>query len=107
MKRLGMTIPFGGVPLADQRDWYAELQDLGYTDLWSAESGGADAFTPLALAAVFGKDSIVGINLHIVTDRDRGVVVDGQVIGCTRRRKKHFDLLEVKLLLGHILGFSV
>ena len=30
-KRWGMTIPFGGVPLAEQRDRYAELQDLGYT----------------------------------------------------------------------------
>ena len=25
--------------------------DLGYTDLWSAESGGYDAFTPLVAAA--------------------------------------------------------
>ena len=28
-----------------------ELADLGYTDVWSAESDGPDAFTPLALAA--------------------------------------------------------
>ncbi|MGE5830060.1 MAG: LLM class F420-dependent oxidoreductase, partial [Micromonosporaceae bacterium] len=27
---------------------------LGYTDVWSAEAGGADAFTPLALASVWG-----------------------------------------------------
>jgi len=31
----------------------AELADLGYTDIWSAESDGADAFTPLALAAAW------------------------------------------------------
>ena len=64
-------------------------------------------FRTLALTAVFGKDSIVGIYLHVVTHGDRGVVVDGQVVGCTRRCKKHFDLLEVKLLLGHVLGLGV
>ena len=31
-----------------------ELVDLGYTDLWSAESGGYDAFIPLAVAAAVG-----------------------------------------------------
>ena len=31
----------------------AELADLGYTDVWSAEADGADAFTPLALAAAW------------------------------------------------------
>ena len=30
-----------------------ELADLGYTDIWSAEADGADAFTPLALAAAW------------------------------------------------------
>ena len=29
------------------------MADLGYTDIWSAESDGADAFTPLALAAAW------------------------------------------------------
>ena len=51
--RHGMTIPFDGVPLAEHRDWYAELADLGYTDLWSSEANGTDAFTPLALAAAW------------------------------------------------------
>lgn len=49
----GMTIPFDGVPLAEQREWIAELADLGYTDVWSSEANGADAFTPLALASVW------------------------------------------------------
>ena len=30
MQRYGMTIPFDGIALADQRDWIAELVDLGY-----------------------------------------------------------------------------
>ncbi|HEX4658271.1 MAG TPA: LLM class F420-dependent oxidoreductase [Streptosporangiaceae bacterium] len=46
-----MTVPLDGVPLAEHPALYRELADAGYTDLWSAESNGADGFTPLALAA--------------------------------------------------------
>ena len=53
MSRHGVTIPFDHVPLPEQREWYAEAADLGYTDLWSSEAGGTDAFTPLALAAAW------------------------------------------------------
>jgi probable F420-dependent oxidoreductase len=49
----GMTVPFDGVSLADHRERYEELVDLGYTDVWSAEADGTDAFTPLALAAAW------------------------------------------------------
>jgi probable F420-dependent oxidoreductase len=47
-----MTVPLPG-PLHTHRDRLAELADLGYTDIWSAEADGADAFTPLALAAAW------------------------------------------------------
>jgi probable F420-dependent oxidoreductase len=50
--RPGMTVPLPG-PLHSHRDKLAELADLGYTDIWSAESDGADAFTPLAMAAAW------------------------------------------------------
>ena len=50
-QRYGITFPFDGIPLLDQRELVRELVDLGYTDLWSAESGGYDAFIPLAVAA--------------------------------------------------------
>jgi probable F420-dependent oxidoreductase len=59
-QRYGMTIPFDGVPLHAQRDWIVELEDLGYTDVWSAESTGADAFTPLALASVWAPSLRLG-----------------------------------------------
>ncbi len=45
MHRYGMTVPFDGVPLGEQRDWFEELVDLGYTDAWSSEANGTDAFT--------------------------------------------------------------
>ena len=53
MSRLGMTIPFDGVPLHEQQEWFTEMVELGYTDVWSSEANGADAFTPLALASVW------------------------------------------------------
>jgi probable F420-dependent oxidoreductase len=53
MQRYGITVPFDGVPLAAQRELFVELPDLGYTDVWSSEVDGADAFTPLVLASVW------------------------------------------------------
>jgi len=50
--RHGMTVPLPG-PLHTHRDRLIELADLGYTDIWSAEADGADAFTPLAMAAAW------------------------------------------------------
>jgi probable F420-dependent oxidoreductase len=58
--RFGMTIPLDGVPLGEQRDWIRELADLGYTDLWSAEAGGVDGFTPLALASQWAPEARLG-----------------------------------------------
>jgi probable F420-dependent oxidoreductase len=51
-KRPGMTVPLPG-HLNTHRDRLVELADMGYTDIWSAESDGADGFTPLALAAAW------------------------------------------------------
>ncbi len=47
-----MTVPLPG-HLNTHRDRLVELADMGYTDIWSAESDGADGFTPLALAAAW------------------------------------------------------
>jgi probable F420-dependent oxidoreductase len=47
-----MTVPLPG-HLHTHREKLRELADLGYTDIWSAESDGADGFTPLALAAAW------------------------------------------------------
>jgi hypothetical protein len=47
-----MTVPLPG-HLHAQRQKLEELADLGYTDIWSAEADGMDAFTPLAMAAAW------------------------------------------------------
>ena len=49
--RYGMTIPLEGIPLPEQRAWIAELAELGYDDVWTAEATDLDAFVPLALAS--------------------------------------------------------
>jgi probable F420-dependent oxidoreductase len=61
MARYGITIPFDGVPLHEQQDWFKECADLGYTDFWSSEANGADGFTPLALAAAWTPSMRLGI----------------------------------------------
>jgi probable F420-dependent oxidoreductase len=53
MRSLGLTVPLQGIALLEHRELIRALPDLGYTDLWTAEVAGADAFTPLALAAVW------------------------------------------------------
>ena len=47
--RLGIALPGG--PLPDAVDICVEAERLGYTDVWSYEVGGYDAFTPLAAIA--------------------------------------------------------
>jgi probable F420-dependent oxidoreductase len=51
LQRWGITLPLPGYPLAEQRDLVSSLADLGYTDAWSSELSGIDAFTPLVLAS--------------------------------------------------------
>jgi probable F420-dependent oxidoreductase len=59
--RYGITVPFDGVTLEDHRRWYAELVDLGYTDVWSAETDGVDGFTPLTLASAWSPTLRLGV----------------------------------------------
>ncbi|QKW38894.1 LLM class F420-dependent oxidoreductase [Actinomadura sp. NAK00032] len=60
MSRWGLTIPLTGLALAEHRELVAELSGLGYTDAWSAETNGTDAFTPLALASQWGPELRLG-----------------------------------------------
>ncbi len=51
--RLGFSLPLAGVPLGEHRAPLQEAERLGYTDAWSLEVDGTDAFTPLAVAAAW------------------------------------------------------
>ena len=66
----GITVPLDGIPLADHPALYREIADLGYTDLWSTESNGADGFTPLSLAA--GVEPRLRLGTAIVSSFTRG-----------------------------------
>jgi probable F420-dependent oxidoreductase len=79
MQRYGITIPFAGASLHDQREWIEELVDLGYTDVWSSEADGADAFTPLALASVWAPSLRLGT--AIVPTFTRGPACLAQSVG--------------------------
>src|SRR5437763_2481882 len=74
--RYGVTVPLPGVPLAGHRDRITELADLGYTDVWSAEADGADAFTPLVLASQWAPGLRLGT--AIVPAFTRGPLVTAQ-----------------------------
>lgn len=74
MSRWGLTIPLTGVPLARHREVLEGLEDLGYTDLWSAEASGHDAFTPLALASQWAPGARLGPAIVPVYTRGPGLL---------------------------------
>jgi probable F420-dependent oxidoreductase len=51
MARLGVTIPLANDELTELPAVLDRLEGAGFTDLWSAEVNGTDAFTPLVVAA--------------------------------------------------------
>jgi probable F420-dependent oxidoreductase len=67
--RWGITLPLTGVPVLQHRALVAELAELGYTDVWSAETTGTDAFTPLALAAQWSETIRLGTAIAPVYTR--------------------------------------
>jgi len=58
--RWGITIPFEGLSLLEQKAVIERMPDLGYTDAWSAEANATDAFTPLALASQWAPELRLG-----------------------------------------------
>ncbi|SBT43703.1 LLM class F420-dependent oxidoreductase [Micromonospora auratinigra] len=69
-----MTVPLAGIPLADHEAVYAALEQAGFTDLWSSEVAGTDAFTPLALAAAWRPRLRLGTAITPVFTRGPGLL---------------------------------
>ncbi|MFI0795160.1 LLM class F420-dependent oxidoreductase [Micromonospora rubida] len=69
-----MTVPLGGIPLAEHAAVYAALRRAGFTDLWSSEVAGSDAFTPLALAAAWQPELRLGTAITPVFTRGPGLL---------------------------------
>jgi probable F420-dependent oxidoreductase len=74
MASWGFTLPLTGLPLLEHRAVVEQLADLGYTDVWSAETMGTDAFTPLALAAVWAPQLRLGTAIAPVYTRGAGLL---------------------------------
>ncbi|GLW28815.1 LLM class F420-dependent oxidoreductase [Actinoplanes regularis] len=72
--RWGLTVPLGGVPLADHAAVFPALADAGFTDAWTAEVAGTDAFTPLALAAAWEPRLRLGTAIAPVYTRGPGLL---------------------------------
>ncbi|MFI5888791.1 LLM class F420-dependent oxidoreductase [Actinoplanes sp. NPDC051513] len=69
-----MTVPLGGVPLAGHRAVYEALAGAGFTDVWSSEVAGTDAFTPLAMAAAWSPSMRLGTAITPVFTRGPGLL---------------------------------
>ena len=72
--RWGITVPLTGVPLPDHATVFEVLADAGFTDVWSAEVSGTDAFTPLALAAAWEPRLRLGTAIAPVFTRGPGLL---------------------------------
>lgn len=72
--RWGITLPLQGHGLAEQREIVSGLADLGYTDAWSSELNGVDAFTPLALASQWTDKLRFGTAIASVYTRGPGLL---------------------------------
>lgn len=71
VKRLGLTLPLnGGLRLAESLTALAQTAEHhGYTDLWSSEVAGTDAFSPLAAIAGVTHDVRLGTGIAGVFTR--------------------------------------
>ncbi|EIV91259.1 LLM class F420-dependent oxidoreductase [Frankia sp. QA3] len=95
--RFGVTLPLPGIPLREHRRIVSGLADAGYGDVWTAEGGGVDAFTPLAATAAW--DPRLRLASAIVPVHTRGPAVLAQTAATLA------DLTAGGLVLG--IGSSV
>src|ERR1700722_13238364 len=72
--RWGITLPLPGMDLPGHRAIVETLESLGYTDAWSAETNGIDAFTPLALAAGWTRELRLGTAIAAIYTRGPGLL---------------------------------
>jgi probable F420-dependent oxidoreductase len=74
LRRLGLSIPAEGVPLAALAALAGRAEESGFTDGWSFEVNGFDAFTPLATAAAGTSRMRLGTAIVPVFTRPAGLI---------------------------------
>ena len=77
MDRLGLTLGLVGAPLEEALDICRTAEDLGYTDVWSAEVGGTDAFAVLAALAPLTEQIRLGTAITPVFTRPAALLAMG------------------------------
>ncbi|WP_035856778.1 LLM class F420-dependent oxidoreductase [Cryptosporangium arvum] len=74
MPRWGLTLPLDSVPLHRHRAVIEAVTDLGFTDVWSAETAGSDAFGPLALFSTWSSSLRFGTAVVPVQTRGPALI---------------------------------
>lgn len=69
MQRLGLTIGLEGSDIGSALELCRHAEGLGYTDLWTAEVGGADGLTPLGALAATTSSARLGTGILPVFTR--------------------------------------
>ena len=67
--RWGITFPLDGIPLSEHRDLFGQMERLGYTDAWTLEAEGVDAFVPAGIAAAWSSELRLGTAIANVFTR--------------------------------------
>ena len=91
MKRWGITFPLDGVPLPAHREVLREAESLGYTDAWTAEIDGPDAFVPVALASAWTEKLHLGTAIANVFTRGPALLAQ-QATACAEAAPGRFSL---------------
>jgi len=67
--RWRFTFPLDALPLSAHREVLEQVERLGYTDAWTAEADGTDAFGPVGLAAAWSSKLRIGTAIANVFTR--------------------------------------
>lgn len=70
----GLSIPLAGVGLSEHAAIVRALPGFGYTEVWSSEVNGADAFVPLALASGWAPELRLGTAIVPVYTRGPALI---------------------------------
>ena len=72
--RTGISFPLQGEKLSTQASFVAELELLGYSDVWTSEAQDLDGFVPLALASQWAPTLRLGVAILPVQTRGPAVL---------------------------------
>ncbi|WP_211770975.1 LLM class F420-dependent oxidoreductase [Kutzneria sp. CA-103260] len=70
----GITLPLTGFSLREHRRLVEQLPEFGYTDVWTGEGTGVDAFTPLAVSSAWVPSLRLGTGVVPVHTRGPAVL---------------------------------